>query len=65
MVHCVFVDEGTQSIGGFATRLHQYHAILAALGKFELTAAATETRSFAAFLAPHDYEMIRSFPHAS
>ncbi|MDX2181136.1 MAG: hypothetical protein SFV18_16195 [Bryobacteraceae bacterium] len=46
VVHFVYVDEGAQSLEGFATYLRQYGPLLTALREFEVVYAATESRWF-------------------
>ncbi len=47
VVHFVYVDEGAQSLEGFATYLRQYSPLLAAVRAFEVIYTATEPRWFA------------------
>ena len=47
VVHFVYVDEGAQSLEGFATYLRQYRSLLTGLGRFEVIYAAAEPRWFA------------------
>jgi hypothetical protein len=46
VVHFVYVDEGAQSLEGFATYLRQYRSLLTGLGRFEVIYTAAEPRWF-------------------